>query len=89
MLGSMILQLKKKKLFTRFNVIFSKILRLPIFFNRFLRKEQAHDSLGPWVTCRTTSLPFNSKHLRARFNDSGYYGLLEERSSHPESCQAF
>ena len=51
------------------------MLRLPIFFYRFLRKQQAHDSLGPWVTCRTASLLFNSKHLRARLSDSGEYCL--------------
>ena len=73
MLGSMNSQLLKKKLFTKFDVIFSKMLRLPIFFYRFLRKWQAHNSLGPWVTCRTASLLFNSKHLRARLSDSGEY----------------
>ena len=71
LLGSMISQLLKKKLFTKFDVIFSKMLRLLIFFYRFLRKEQAHDTPDPWVTYRMASLPFNPKHLTMWLNDSG------------------
>jgi len=43
----MILQLEKIKLLSRFDLIFSIILRLSIFFYRFLHKEQAQIMLDP------------------------------------------
>ena len=46
---------------------------MPILLYRFLHTEQAHEALGPWVTCRTASLPFNSKHSTARLSESGEY----------------
>ena len=51
---------KKKNLSSRFDVISSKMLRLPIFFCRFLHTEQTHETFDPWVTFRIAQLPFNS-----------------------------
>ena len=79
MLNSMISQLKKKKLFTKFDAIFFSWTRLPIFFFRFHRKKQAHETTDPWVTCRMASLPFDPNHLRARLNDSGEYRVAGAR----------
>ena len=61
----------KKKLFTKFDAFFFSWTRLPIFFFRFHRKKQAHETLDPWITCRKAALTFHPKHLRARLNDPG------------------
>ena len=86
LLGFMDLSTYKKKNFPLDSMSFSQKFSDCQFFyrfltnerkkkkKRFLRTEQAHETLDPWVTCRMASLLFNTKHLRCRLSVLGEYG---------------